>query len=206
MQGPGRYTITFNSNTGYYRFVLTPDIGIIGNATPGGWDSDTDLMQDAENPALWNGNLTLANGEVKFRADDYWATYWGAVDFPTGTGTQDGRSIPITAGTYSATINTATGEYTFSLLSNTVDLLKPDAVSLSPNPAKDLLDIRFNAEAMWRDVQIIIFNQLGARVKTLHLNVRDRAQIDVSDLSSGNYLVHVSSGKFVVGKKLVIVK
>jgi hypothetical protein len=89
-------------------------IGIIGDSTPGGWDSDTDLTQDATNPFLWTGTFTLTDGEAKFRQDNDWGTNWGATAFPSGSGTQDGPNIPITAGEYDVTFNSCTGAYTFS--------------------------------------------------------------------------------------------
>ena len=47
-------------------------VGIIGSATPGGWDADTDLVKDAADPNLWKANVTLVDGEAKFRANDAW--------------------------------------------------------------------------------------------------------------------------------------
>jgi hypothetical protein len=88
-------------------------VGIIGTSTPNGWDSDTDLIQDTGNPDLWTLEITLQEGEAKFRANDDWAINWGAVDFPSGTGTQDGPNIPVLAGDYAITFNSATGEYSF---------------------------------------------------------------------------------------------
>lgn len=89
-------------------------VGIIGSATPGGWDSDTNMTQDAGNPALWIINsITLTGGEAKFRANDSWSVNWGANTFPTGTGTQDGPNIPVTAGTYKVTLDVTNGAYKF---------------------------------------------------------------------------------------------
>ncbi len=89
-------------------------VGIIGPATPGGWDSDTNMNQDPDNPYLWTLDITLAQGEAKFRADDAWSINWGDTAFPSGTGTQDGPNIPVDAGTYTVTINTCTGAYSFN--------------------------------------------------------------------------------------------
>lgn len=102
----------------FYTEVLEcPDpagsIGIIGDATPGGWDADTDMAQDATNPFIWTGTLELSDGEAKFRQDNDWAINWGAADFPSGSGTQDGPNIPVTAGEYEISVNTCTGAYSF---------------------------------------------------------------------------------------------
>ena len=110
------YFITFDTLTGEYTFesMLTYEtIGIIGDATPGGWDTDTDMNQDANDPNIWTLAITLLDGAAKFRAEDDWAVNWGGVDFPTGTGVMGGDDIPITAGDYFVTFNSETGEYDF---------------------------------------------------------------------------------------------
>ncbi|MCB0607498.1 MAG: SusF/SusE family outer membrane protein [Lewinella sp.] len=109
----GLYLVTFNSLTGAYSFAPA-SIGLIGSATAGGWDTDTNLDVDAGNPAIVTGTLTLTDGEAKFRANDDWTFNWGGAAFPSGTGTQDGPNIPVTAGTYTITFNVNTGEYSFN--------------------------------------------------------------------------------------------
>lgn len=108
----GLYLVTFNSVTGEYNFAPA-SVGIIGSATPGGWDNDTNMDPDATNPNIVKVNMDLVDGEAKFRLNDDWATNWGAADFPTGVGTQDGPNIPVTSGTYDISLNVLTGEYNF---------------------------------------------------------------------------------------------
>jgi hypothetical protein len=112
------------SVTTQFEIFNLPSVGIIGSATPTGWDSDTDME--------WVGGtsfelvITLTAGEVKFRADNDWAVNWGAATFPTGTGTQDGPNIPVTAGVWKVTFDAGTGAYSFTpavvLESNATDL------------------------------------------------------------------------------------
>lgn len=111
----GFYDITFNDKSLAYTFTFLrfPSIGIIGDATPGGWDSDTDLSDD-DGDGIFEINIELTDGEAKFRANDDWAVNWGATDFPSGVGELNGPNIPIVAGTYDVTFNPATGEYTFT--------------------------------------------------------------------------------------------
>jgi len=111
----GIYIVTFNPTTGEYSFDAA-SIGIIGSATPGGWDADTDLeIADVANPAVVSATITLTDGEAKFRVNDDWAINWGAADFPSGTGVRNGDNIPVTAGTYVVTLNVNTAEYSFDL-------------------------------------------------------------------------------------------
>ncbi|MGN8723606.1 Outer membrane protein SusF domain-containing protein [Segatella copri] len=106
--------ITMTEEAGYYKvdvdlesksYVLTPitTIGIIGSASPYGWDSDVDMTYvpyNAETKALgyWEAkDITLASGEIKFRANDDWAINWGG---DVNALTQDGGNISVDAGTY----------------------------------------------------------------------------------------------------------
>lgn len=112
------YKVEFNDESGEYSFEMltTPafsTIGVIGDATPGGWDADTDLTQDPDNENLWTGTIILTDGEVKFRAEDDWADNWGAATFPSGYGVGGGDNIPVKAGTYYVQFNSVTGEYAF---------------------------------------------------------------------------------------------
>lgn len=207
----GEYVVRFNSTTGEYSFeqlIIYAAVGLIGPATPiGNWDTDVDMVKDLTDESFWYINsIDLSDGEAKFRANDAWTVNWGLAQWPSGIGVQDGPNIPITAGTYRVTLATATGEYAFAEPSSTLDLLKSNAITLSPNPAKDVLDIRVSEEKLKGDAQVIIFNAQGARVKSLQMNLQEISRIDVSGLAPGHYLVHISNGKYIVGKKAVIAK
>ncbi|MBT8189922.1 MAG: SusF/SusE family outer membrane protein [Bacteroidia bacterium] len=112
----GNYIVSFNTETLIYNFIEVVDftsIGIIGDATPGGWTDDTDMNQDPDNNSMWNLRIVLADGEAKFRADDDWLWNWGSGDFPAGIGELDGANIPVTAGEYIIDFNSITGAYNF---------------------------------------------------------------------------------------------
>ncbi len=113
--GEAFYKVTFNDKSLLYtfEFLRYPTIGIIGSATPGGWDTETQMTDKG------NGNfevtLDLVAGEAKFRANNSWDTNWGAGDFPSGIGTQNGPNIPVPAGRYKVTFNPGTGAYNFEV-------------------------------------------------------------------------------------------
>lgn len=115
----GTYAVRFNDATGEYQFMpvasATPytTVGIIGSATPGGWDNDTDMTKNPSNPFLWSKIFTLTEAEAKFRAENGWDVNWGASAFPGGISSAGGANIPTKAGTYFVTFNTGTGEYYF---------------------------------------------------------------------------------------------
>lgn len=116
--GSGYYTISFNDVTGAYNFQLNNaatynTVGLIGNATPGGWDASTPMTKDPADPHRWSITVSLTNGEAKFRAENSWDVNWGGTSFPSGTANQNGPNIPIAAGEYEVTFNDFTREYFF---------------------------------------------------------------------------------------------
>lgn len=90
------------------------NIGIIGNATSGGWDADTDMTQSEFNPHIWYiQGIELVDGEAKFRADDAWDLDWGGATPISGETAVAGENIPVSAGTYDVWFNTLDGRYIF---------------------------------------------------------------------------------------------
>ena len=113
---PDAANITITEPAGYYQvdvdlsektYTLTPitSIGIIGSASPNGWESDVDMTYVPYNKdtkevnGYWEvKNITLSAGEIKFRANDDWAISWGGeLDNLT---TKNGGNITVEAGTY----------------------------------------------------------------------------------------------------------
>lgn len=80
-------------------YTLTPfTIGIIGNATPKGWDGDTNMTYNPEERCWELKGVTLSDGEMKFRHTNDWSLSWGGeLDNLT---TQNGPNIVVAAGTY----------------------------------------------------------------------------------------------------------
>ena len=81
------------------KYTLTPfTIGIIGNATPKGWDGDTNMTYKPEERCWELKNVPLSDGEMKFRHTNDWSLSWGGeLDNLT---TQNGPNIVVAAGTY----------------------------------------------------------------------------------------------------------
>ena len=113
---PDAKNIVITEPAGYYQvdvdlskktYTLTPitSIGIIGSASPKGWDSDVDMTYVPYNKdtkevnGYWEvKNITLSAGEIKFRANDGWDISWGGeLDNLT---TKNGGNITVEAGTY----------------------------------------------------------------------------------------------------------
>ena len=99
----GYYKVDVDLSAKTYTLIPITTIGIIGSASPNGWDSDVDMTYvpyNAETKELgyWEAkDITLASGEIKFRANDDWAINWGG---DTNALTQGGDNISVDAGTY----------------------------------------------------------------------------------------------------------
>lgn len=113
------------ANAGYYKInvnipALTYTIaktvwGVIGTATPGGWDSDQKMTFDVA-AGTWSITLDLVAGDLKFRANDAWDINYGdnktnlSLDF-------NGANIPIAAaGNYTVTLDLRGPIYTYVIV------------------------------------------------------------------------------------------
>ncbi|MEM6696953.1 MAG: SusF/SusE family outer membrane protein [Bacteroidota bacterium] len=77
----GTYYVTFkDEDDNTYEFTQVTSIGLIGSATPDGWDADQDMAQSEDDLNLYTITLDLVEGEIKFRANDDWAINWGGKD------------------------------------------------------------------------------------------------------------------------------
>jgi hypothetical protein len=97
-------------------------LGIIGTATPAGWNQPEAIDMQRLGPNDWVLDFALADGEVKFLANHEWTMNWGARQvsledaFPSGTAWFNGLNIPVKAGHYRVRFNTRTGRYSFEPL------------------------------------------------------------------------------------------
>jgi len=75
-------------NTGYQKLTVNTNTlvfsleayswGLIGDATPGGWDADTDMTWNSSNQTWEIANIALVGGKnIKFRLNDAWTTNYG---------------------------------------------------------------------------------------------------------------------------------
>ena len=76
-------------------------LGVIGDATSTGWDADTDMQFNTEKQRFYV-DVTLADGTIKFRANDAWDVNWGGAD---GVLVANGDNIPVSAGDYRIYVN-----------------------------------------------------------------------------------------------------
>lgn len=118
--GPGYYLVKADLNAKTYSNTLT-DWGLIGSATPGGWDSDQNMTYDPLND-VWTITLNLTAGtdanKIKFRANDAWDIDLGddKADLKLEYGGPD-ITVP-EAGNYTVTLNLSEAIYRYTLVKN----------------------------------------------------------------------------------------
>ena len=100
-------------------FAQFPGIGIIGDATPAGWNGADIDMATTDGVTYTLNNFTLGTGTVKFRQDDGWANNWGGTGWPSGVGVfNTSNNIPSQPGLYNITFNRTTLDYNFEAAGN----------------------------------------------------------------------------------------
>lgn len=202
------YNVTFNRTTLDYAFNYR-SIAIVGSATPGGWPpapqpgdyTDPDVMTTTDGITYTINSITLIAGAAKFRQDSSWNVQWGGDGgFPAGTGSQGGSDIQVTAGTYSVTLNRATGAYSFAppIVAGTVTNTK-DAFKVYPNPAASIWNITA-ASGTINSIQVI--DMTGKVVMNISPK-GNTALVDATQLSAGIYMAKVTGANAVQTVRLV---
>lgn len=93
----GFYMMDVDLNDMSYANTLISTVGLIGDATPGQWDTSTPMAYN-EAEGCWEiSNVTLTDGTIKLRANNGWDINWGGsldnLIFNAG-------NIAVSAGTY----------------------------------------------------------------------------------------------------------
>ncbi|MDI1317002.1 T9SS type A sorting domain-containing protein [Flavobacterium sp.] len=191
----GEWFVTFNRITGDYNFSL-PSIGILGTALSGFTAEDIDLnTTDGFNYSI--SNLSMTDGEAKFRKDNLWVSNWGAADFPVGIGTQGGSNIQVIAGSYNITFEKGSGDYTFTnVLSNSEHSVSK--INIYPNPTNNFWNLSHSTTID----SVELFDVNGKVIQSFIPN-SNQFQLDGTLLSNGVYFLKIKSGLDFTVKKII---
>jgi len=114
--GPrGYYKLNVDLGTLTHTFLRTA-WSLIGDATPGGWNTDTDMAYDTI-AKVWTVTVDLTANNIKFRANHDWVVNYG--DNAPADGVLDfgGANIPVTApGNYTVTLDLSHPVYKYQLV------------------------------------------------------------------------------------------
>ncbi|SHI77085.1 SusE outer membrane protein [Mesonia phycicola] len=120
----GYYTVTIDKDENTYEITSYDEssatsygsIGFIGSAITGddtGWNDDVDMTQSTFDPHIWYATeVSLFDGELKFRADNSWDDNWGGTTEFSGYGVfNSANNIPVSEATYDIWLNDLNGNY-----------------------------------------------------------------------------------------------
>lgn len=94
--------------------LLYQNIGILGDATQNNYiDENIPLKKTNDNLSIWEGDITLNQGTVKFREGNNWTFNWGGDTFPKGTNIFFGNNIVVESGNYHVILNLTENTYEF---------------------------------------------------------------------------------------------
>ena len=114
---------------------------------------------------------------------------------------KENGSIVSTNPTYTFTVNAdRTLEAAFDFDVNTVNVLNDAALTVSPNPTRDIVNIQINHPTLSFD-RIQVFNVHGQLIKSANMN-NSTAQLDLSSFSEGVYFLQV----FTVDNQQFVIK
>jgi hypothetical protein len=137
----GYYKINVDLNALTYTISKTT-WGVIGDATPGGWDNDTPMTFDPAD-GMWKVTLDMTAAGMKFRANGNWDLNYGDTG-ADGILEAGGDNIAIgAAGTYEVKLKLGAPDYTYT-------------ITLTTPPVPDDLRAMF-----WTDGQSLEINDIG---------------------------------------------
>ena len=112
LPGPGYYELVANTATLTWNYTLVT-WGIIGDATPGGWNTDTQMTYDATKQVWTVTANMLSTGSFKFRANNAWSIDFG-IDANGRLAYADNPAFPYNGSLNNLTVPTS-GSYTITL-------------------------------------------------------------------------------------------
>ena len=114
----------------YYSEVklLFKEVGIIGTSLDG-WDDvgarSTPMIQTDVKNSVWEIDLFLKEGQVKFRCRDAWSQSWGGDSFPKSEAIWNGKNIIVNeGGYYHITLNINELTYNFEKLKDSLQIIQ----------------------------------------------------------------------------------
>jgi hypothetical protein len=93
-------------------------MGVIGDATEGGWERSIPLSNNGLPEGVWEGELKLKNGEIKFRADNKRDLNWGGTKIPEGNLIKYGSNISVTEGIYKIRVEVLNSVYSIQKIND----------------------------------------------------------------------------------------
>jgi len=206
----GMVTITATTSDG--SLTASIDINIVDSGSDI-WVSAIIVQGEGDVTTITSQGGTLQMIAVVIPQDATDQTYTWSVENQTGSATisTDGLLTAVSDGnvTVKATANDASateGTMVISISNQTVGFENSENLNVScyPNPAHDMLFIENTSDLNINKLEM--FNQSGKLVKEASLLNNSNNKINVSDLSTGVYILKLYDNKKVIISKRIIIK
>lgn len=113
----------------------------------------------------------------------------GGAETYTIVGSQLGVTYYVNVGQWSGTTDNAEGPFTLNVSTTlSTDGFDMAAFKAYPNPVKDVLNLSYTTDI----TAVEVYNMMGQQVLTKSINL-PQGQVDMSNLSAGNYIVKISA-------------
>jgi hypothetical protein len=104
-------------------------------------------------------------------------------------------------------INTASGEYAFGdPVSTHEQVLDPATIKVFPNPAKDRLNVDLSTLNLKGQVNFTVIDLQGKEIMHMTQDASNVMDLNVANLPTGNYMLRIQSGRYIIGKQFSIAK
>lgn len=185
----GFYNVSFNLTSLDYNFATVP-ISIIGTAVQG-WETDVDMTTVDNGKTFTLNNVTLQDGELKFRVNNAWSLNYGGTTFPNGTANPnsvDETAINVVGGLYNISFNRETLAYNFEIILSSDDFMFNN-VKIYPNPTQNQWNINL------ADVQAsqLYVTDLTGKIVYSQSNAQGLIVVNANNFASGMYLITLES-------------
>ena len=99
------------------------------------------------------------------------------------------------------TTGTITPDYIFT---STADVHYENwQITLSPNPAFDLLQFDIQSNKHLQNIQVIIYDALGKTFATQKIDGQQSGSVDISNLPNGIYFISFRTNEGIISRKFV---
>jgi len=185
---PGYFNVNFNNDSFTYNFQVVP-VTMIGPAVQD-WNTEVAMNSEDNGISFTLMDITLNDGEMKFRANNAWSLNWGGATFPDGIAAPnsiDETPISVEAGTYNVTFNRLTLEYNFQSTLSISETVKSN-VKVFPNPSSDFWVIQSENET----IESIVLTDLTGKIIYNWNGMQNSIQIPSNQLNAGMYIARIS--------------
>ncbi|TFV93625.1 hypothetical protein E4S40_15390 [Algoriphagus kandeliae] len=94
--------------------LLYKNLGLVGEGSPHqDWGTDVPFERKSEDPNIWEAEIELPGGQIKFRENQTWNRNWGGNTFPKGYMYWQGPNLEVPAGKYRIVLNMTDKTYEF---------------------------------------------------------------------------------------------